>query len=385
MVFKIFSSRTRSRQPTWLLAVALLLMPMTSGCEERAPSLTVERQMLVPAKGSPNAIARSATGALIVAGGPGTAWSLEVGPDGRRLWTYEEPIDQKIKTPYQSEFHGAVPLANGNVLLCGETQSSSGGGLIVILDPDGRLVERRSIRPNGDPKYFSSGFNACMPWNGSILLLGRATDGTHGLSWFMRLDQEGRKTWEKLDSEIAASHAVDTAGDGLVLAEFVPDQGTRVVRVNNNFEIVARRMIPSSAYALLRSVDSRRNTVHLVIYTFDGRVRIFTLNEGLEDQEEPQPIKPVGVNQGCGYVLSDGSLALFGNVETGGIATAAVAHFRRDKTMEGRVLERPNSGAASYTVSDALPLSNAEFVAVQAQMSQNPNEAGIVLSWVRFD
>lgn len=262
--------------PRYALFLALTVTLLTTGCEQRADSLIVEQQTLVPGpRGPPNAILQTSSGELVVAGGRFSGWAFGTSADGRLLWQYEEARDDNIKDQYQSEFHGAVSLSGGNVLLCGETQSKLGGGLIVIVSRDGRLVERRSLFPKDDPKYTSSGFNECVPWNGSVLLLGRATDGAHGFSWFMRLDMEARKASESLNSEIPSNQAVVTADSGLVLADSYAGGDTRVVRVNQKFEVVARRMIRSSGYALLRSIVPSNTTrlcfLEFVVWNSDGK------------------------------------------------------------------------------------------------------------------
>jgi hypothetical protein len=375
------------RLAVWLVLWSAVTMPLTTGCQGRADPLTVERQTLVPGvRGSPHAIARMAAGDFVVAGGRFTAWVFAVSSDGRLLWKYEEAHDTRISVPYQSEFHSVLTLDNGNLLACGETELGNGGGLIIILDPSGRVVERQSLFPNDDRKYFSSGFNECLRWNGSIFLLGRATDGTHGPNWFMRLDNNGHKEWEALTTEVPAAHAVEVENHDLVLAGFDPGGTTYVVRVNQKFEILARRTIKSSAYALLRSVGPPRNTSRLIIYTLDGKTTLYTLNERLEDEEAPRPLVAMDVERGCGYALADGSLALFGTVIADGVATAAVAHLDRNKAAAGRVLEhKENVSTSSTTIGDAIPLSATRFIAVRERNSTNASEAGVMLSWVSFE
>jgi len=359
----------------------------TTGCEKRPATLIVERQTLVPGpKGSPNAIARTEAGELIVAGGRFTAWAFGASADGKLLWKYEEAHDDTIKTQYHGEFKGVVPLSSGNTLLCGETQSRSGGGLIVVLDQSGQLVERRTLFPNDEPKYFTASFEGCMPWNGSVLLLGRASDGTHPGSWFMRLDMTGKKVWELFTPEIPSHRAVQTPDGGLIVTDPAAG-GTLVARLNRNFEVIARRTLTSSADALLRPVDGASDTTRLVVYTYDGKVRLFTLNGQLQDERKPQAIKGVGVNQGCGYVLSDGSLALFGSTLQRGTGRAAAAHLRPGQFIEVRSLDEAESDAftATLTVTDAVPITKTRFVAASERNSRFANDAGVVLSWLRFE
>lgn len=365
----------------------------TTSCEKRPASLVLERQAIVPApKGSPNAIARTTTGGLIIAGGRFTPWAIATDADGKPLWKYEEAHDDTVKTQSQGEFKGAVQLPNGNVLLCGETEYRRGGGLIVILDRNGQLVERRTLFPFGDPKYAVASFGGCMPWNGSILLLGTASDGTHGESWFMRLDMAGSKTWELLSPEIPSFRAIYAPDNGLIAIAPQVNVRTVVARLNQNFEVLARRTIESSGAALLRPVDGVSNSSRLVIYTYDGKARLFTLNEKLQDEGEPQPIEGISVDQGCGYVLSDGSLALFGSETYRGMGRAAAAHLGPGRVIEGRALEtldktpsQSDAFAGTLIVKDVVPVTKSRFIAVSERVSRSAKDAGVVLSWLRFE
>ena len=134
-------------------------------------------------------------------------------------------------------------------------------------------------------------------------------------------------------------------------------------------------------------VDGFNDTSAIDIYTLDGKVRLFTLNGQLEDEREPQAIEDVGVYRGCGYVLSDVSLALFGSAQQRGTLRAAAAHLRLGEFFEVRSLDEAESDevTATLTVTDALPITKNRFVAASERISRSASEAGVVLSWLRFE
>ena len=375
---------------SFLLRLVVMSTPLLSACHGRtAEPLAVDREVLVRGVvGQPNAITRAANGSFVVAGVSGVGWAFSTTADGKLLWKYQEAADASSRTPYQSEFRGAVALTNGNVLLCGETHSADGGGLIVVLDPSGQVVERRLLFPKQDRRFFSSGFNRCLRWNKDILLMGHANDGVHaGSSWLVGLDQNGAQQWEIVSAEVPAGPAVELEGHDLVVMGGAVAGGVRVSRVNQRFETVATRVIGGSGffYALVRSVEPARG-VEVVSYDRGGKATLYTLNEDLKDKEPPRALETIDIDNGCGYVLADGSLALFGNVMVGGVYVAAVAHMGQGKATATHVFENfSGTGVVSLAVRDAIPVSQTGFVSVRDRASRNTDEAGIVMSWGKFE
>src|SRR5579864_5045457 len=91
-----------------LWAVCLAAMALFAvGCHgpdtsNRNQSIKIVREVILEGiRGQPNAIARMPDGTLVVAGVRGVAWAVGTSEDGKVLWGFEEPKDDKIETPYQ--------------------------------------------------------------------------------------------------------------------------------------------------------------------------------------------------------------------------------------------------------------------------------------------
>jgi hypothetical protein len=391
----ICMQRKETRRPTVRMGVLLgglyVAMSSLSGCQ-RAESLTVEREIFVPALGRPNFIARTAQGNLVVGAGTAREVVFAIQPDGKLLWRMDAPRDTSIPARQdQPEFQNAVALPNGNLLLCGEkpaTGQGGAGGLILILDPGGTVLDRRVVYPKGDRTFSRAGFTRCIRWEDRILVSGAANSGTQWISWHMTLDGNGAEVSELLSPDIHGT-AIEMADHDLVFATSVLETSdTLIFRLNQKFEIVAKRTIATDGYwALLRPVTPG-DSVEAIANDVKGKSTLYTLNEKLQDKESPRPVGSAHIGQyGCGYVLSDGSLALFGQTGgPGGEIIAAVAHIGPNGSSSVRAFgSASRGGPLSFSFFDAVPLSASRFVAVRDQASADPNATGIVLSWIRFD
>lgn len=372
----------------------IMTMIVAQGCHgsRQAEHLSVDREVFVRGNtGRVSAIVRDADGNFLVAGARGLAWAAELSAQGQTLWTFEQSSDGTPVTAHQAEYHGALLLHNGNSLLCGHARTPTGQvGLMTVLDRSGRPVDDRRLLPNDDRKFYFSSLDQCMVWDDGILAIGSTTDGTHGYAWLLRLNGDGAKEWEAVNPDLAGSFAVETPTHELLLATMAgpsrPGE-TTLFRVGQKAEILSSRSIRSSGYALLRS--TRPGSVGTVVL-YENKPMIHTLDEHLEDMEAPRAIPPIymehSVALGCGYVLPDNSLALFGYVQRGGGAftapyTAAVAH------VGGAGRDLVHTFAPLYNsvaVKDAIKLSDTQFVTVREVVAEKPSDSGIVLSWITF-
>ena len=320
---------------------------------------------------------------LVVVGALESAWAFAVDATGRAVWRYEKPRDPEVKDRYQSVYYGAVPLANGNVLLCGEVTTRTGSrGLLTLLDGNGRLVQERQLLAQNNPEFFSSSLRQCLTWKGGVVAVGSASRrggaGTPG--WLLQLDASGAPVSEHVDPELRASAAVVSPDGTLVLARLDPGS-TQLVRVDGRLQIVGRRSIPSSAFGLLRATSPSAE-VKLIAYQVALKATLYSLGQQLEDVQPARALDPVYVDKGRGYVLADDSLALFGYVYKGGPYTAAIARIGSDAKTDSIDALAPQF--ASFTVSDALPLTANRFATVRAVTGQTRDESGVAVSWVTF-
>jgi hypothetical protein len=346
-------------------------------CGSHGKSITVDREILIPdVEPRVDAIARTRDGGFVITGFGVTAWAVGTDSHGTAVWQFIDPIDSTMDTGsqsvLQSEFHGAVSLANGNTLLCGgKYQGGQTNNLLVTLDRHGKVVEKRVEVPNDDARFIYSNFYQCFPWRDGILLLGNTNDGTHGYIWLVELDGNGVKRRQAfVDSLVAAGTVV---GPSFVFTAWDSQDNVRVIRANEKGETIAKRVIAGEFIVQLRSVAESGQT-SVIIYRA-GRASLYTLDERLQDARPPREIANFDVLAGCGYVLADASIALFGRRPN-----AAVAWISgKDKTFTMRALD---SKYVSFTVSDAVPISADQFVTVRGSVSQDPRDQGLVMSWV---
>jgi hypothetical protein len=364
--------------PLGIAAIAGFL----AACGGHGKSISVDREILIPdVKPRVDAIARTRDGGFIVTGFGVTAWVVATDSHGAPLWRFIDPIDSAMDTGSesvpQSEFHGAVSLANGNTLLCGgKYKGGQTENLLAILDRNGRLIEKRVELPNGDARFVYSNFYRCFSWQDGILLLGNTNDGSHGYIWLVELDGNGAKKRQAFVDNRPAVAADSVVGPGFVFTAWDSQDNFRVIRANEKGETIAKRVIAGEFIVQLRSMVQSDQT-SLIVYRA-GQATLYTLNERLQDVRPPTQITNFDVLAGCGYVLADTSIALFGRRPN-----AAVAWISgKDRAFTMRAFD---SKYVSYTVSDAVPISAAQFVTVRGSDSQDPRDQGLVMSWVRID
>ena len=363
----------------WRIGIGAVAGFLVASCGSHSKSITVDREVFIPdVVPRVNAIARTGDGGFVVFGTGRTAWVVSTDSHGTLLWKFIDPIDSRIDTGSQSapqsEFHGALSLANGNTLMCGgRNKNGHTDNLLVILDRNGGLVEKRVEVPNDDARFIYSNFYECFRWQDGILLLGNANDGTHGYIWFVELDGKGVKKRQVLVGNVPAAKAGTVVGPGFVFTAWDSNDNFRVIRANEKGETIAKRVIAGEFILQLRSmVESSQTSV--IVYR-GGDATLYTLDERLQDARPPRAIANFDALAGCGYVLADSSIALFGRRPNAAVAWIS----RQDKTHTMRPLD---SKYVSLTVSDAVPISADQFVTVQGSVSKDPKDQGLVMSWV---
>ena len=378
---QVLTENLKNRRAHAMSRIGFVLVAgfLVASCGRPGRSITVDHEVLFPDV-SPrvNAISRTREGGFVVTGIGLAAWVLATDRHGTLLWKFVDPTDSKIDTGSesipQSEVHGAVSLANGNTLLCGgKYKGGQTDNLLAILDRNGLLVERRVEVPNDDPRFKYSNFYQCFLWQDGILLLGNTNDGTHGYVWLVELDGNGVKRRQALVDNVPTVAAGTVVGPSFVFTAWNSPDDFRVIRANEKGETVAKRVIAGEFIVQLRSMAESSQT-SVIIYSA-GRARLYTLDERLQDARPPREIANFDVLAGCGYVLADTSIALFGRRPN----TAVAWISGKDKLYTMRALD---SKYVSSTVSDAVPISADQFVTVRGSVSQDPRDQGLVMSWV---
>jgi hypothetical protein len=369
----------RLLRSVWRIVIAAVAGFLLASCGSHGKSISVDREILIPDLNPRlDAIARTPDGGFVVTGFGITAWAVATDSRGTTVWQFTDPIDSTVDTGNQSvpqsEFHGAVALANGNTLLCGgKYKSGQTNNLLIVLDRHGKLVEKRQEVPNDDARFIYSNFYRCFAWPDGILLLGNANDGTHGYIWLVELDRNGVKRRQAFVDNVPAAASDPAAGPGFVFTAWDSQDKLRVIRANEKGETIAKRVIAGEFIVQLRSMEESEQT-SVIIYSA-GRSTLYTLDERLQDARPPREIPNFDVLSGCGYVLADTSIALFGRRPNAAVAWVS----GKDKTYTMRPLD---SKYVSSTVSDAVPISSDQFVTVRGSVSQDPRQEGLVMAWV---
>ncbi|HTV94788.1 MAG TPA: hypothetical protein VME42_02270 [Steroidobacteraceae bacterium] len=378
------TSTLARRRSAWLLLP--LLVVVSDGCMSNAGDpIHVEREVLVPRLfGNPSALARLGDGGFVIAGSANTGWAVRTDAGGRELWRYEEPYDRNQEKMDQSTFHGAIALANGHILLVGQSLHTNeyGTGLIVVLDDRGRLIERRVLSPMDQHANFAS-LDDVTPWGEGFALLGGGTDYTHGYLWLVKLDKNGTKEWDRIDGALAGISGL-ASGDGTLLQVGSPKGvGITVVRLNQKGERQASVDADFLEAKLVRSYTSR-DEPRLVAR--DRHLKSFLVSLGHDLQvKDVSPMSGPDIKEGAAFGLSDGSVALFGYqlIDAGGAYRSTLGRWgHKERVVEVRL---PNRGDGSYSFRGAVRISPTRFVALRDQVGNNDAETGAVLSWVSFN
>ena len=367
----------RSVLRTGMVAVAGVLMV---SCGGRGKSITVDREVFVPdTNPRVDVIARRREGGFVVTGIGVGAWVVATDAQGKRLWHYSEPVDDRNQTGDQAvpqtQFHGSVALANGNTLLCGgRYKSGQTENLLVILDRKGSLVERRVEVPNDDPAFKYSNFYQCFPRHDGMLLLGNTNDGSHGYIWLVELDNNGVKRRQALVDSAHSEAAGTVAGPGFVFTAWDSQGSFRVIKADEKGQTLAKRVMAGEFIVQLRPVVETEKTWLLIFRA--GKATLYILDERLQDFQPPKKVEGYFDPQdGRGFVLADGSIVLFSRS-----ANAAIALIDAQGKMQAMREFAPKY--TSYSVSDAVSISAKEFVTVRGSVSQDPKDRGLIMSWV---
>src|SRR5258708_293222 len=309
----------------WRMGIGAIAGFLVASCGNHGKSITVDLEILLPdVKPRVDAIARTRDGGFVVTGFGATAWAVATDSHGTPLWQFVDPIDGTMDTGSQSvpqsEFHGAVSLANGNTLLCGgKYKGGQTDNLLVILDRQGRLLERRVQAPNDDSRFIHSKFYQCFLWQDGVLLLGNTNDGTHGYIWLVELDANGLKKRQAFLDTTPPVEAGIAAGPSFVFTAWDSKDNFRVIRANEKGETIAKRVLTGEFIVQLRSIVESNKT-SILVYRAD-KATLYTLDERLQDVQPPKEIKGYFDPQaGRGYVLADGSVMLFGRSSNASIS-----------------------------------------------------------------
>jgi hypothetical protein len=360
-----------------------------------ARQIHIDKQVWVEGlDGHVKAIARSSSGGFVVAGYLGTGWAVATDAQGNALWKYVSPLDEDLVLPSpafsHSEYHGVVPLANGNVLLCGEkyTKAHHTVASITILNGMGELIEERQEFTNEDRDYTSSSIYRCVRWNDGVAVIGSTQDGpAKSFVWLMRLDGNGAKQWQKpLDAGTVSVDSSSVADRNLVLARISISPATTaftLAEYNDKGDVLATSapIIGSFPY-FLRPVAADQGIALLDHFDLSNTLQLHTLDGRLAQLEKPIQVAVVNfdLQEGFGYRLPDHSLLLFGRTATQSGDRGSIEWI--GKRGEYLTLSGFPQILQSLTFGDAIPIANNQFVVAAAQNAYVSRTHGLFLTWI---
>jgi hypothetical protein len=360
--------------------VALLFIASCGNSGGSADSIAMDRDVEIAGiSGNAMSLAAMPDGGFVIAG----YWqAAATDANGAVQWRYPDPgADTTPKENNPSEFHGVVPLSNGNILLCGIERTSEGSvGMLTILNSAGQLVDKRFLQPSGPDKYFATRFDRCFRWGGGVAVIGGTAVGVTALGWLVKLNGDGVKQWELFDHRLLGIDAIEIVDHSLVMANTdLATSSTRLVQVNPQGQIIATKDFTGYPDNMARSA-APASTLKVLTNLNRKNTEVFTLNEKFEQIAPSRPTEIPVATDGCAWVLWDGSVAVFGHVfaqpGTDRSSVARIAMGERSDEMRAFALPTPQS--TSDRVYDAVPISEKTFVAVRGL------NASVALSWVTF-
>jgi hypothetical protein len=333
---------------------------------------------------SPEFIQVFPNGDLLIGGGA-HAWAARLSPQGGVMWLWESlPGDTNFD--FSSKFESAGFLSDGRIILCGKQQAkrSNMDGVLTTLNSGGSLIETQIVVPPVDRPRGTDLFSITSTING-IVVLGTVAPPITG--WMQMRNESGVVQWEMFGSPLSYwLNDVIQNPDGTLTAlegrngRPVSDPGAVTVQRLDPAGNVFRTHIGAGENpTLLKSADPSK--IFVLAYTSDGEALVSTLNDKLEEVGKPKTVGgayDINATRGGGYVLSDGTLALFGK---GSDYTAAVA--RKGPHGSFKVV-RVGQPQASPEILNAAQISPTQFVTIRLSVSGQPLRSTVDVAWIEF-
>ena len=379
---------------------------------------------------SSRAIARITNDIYVVAGGFARqgevqqgAVALEILPgisSAKVLWRYKrdrsaQEVKDRGNVPY---FRGVAATPNGAVFLCGHRPSDpqqDQPSLLTRLDASGaalgdelllpalrskNITQTKQDRPEILSDTVTSEFEDCLVWGNRIAIVGRAalffpsqadprTRSHNTYYWVVAVEAGGEVAWQRtypigLDA-VDELTSVLTGPDGQLLFTFRRVSGTEILSINQDGELLGRRII-SGVYRLVHpSAVSAK--IQIVGGDPKGSKSLITLGSGLQDIERLDGLDAPEFVISKAYSLPDQSLLLFGSASRsdGASHVSSVRYITRSGHVEGEDLSRRpffDGGAIKIVSPTGRP---GEFITARDLLENNfgkVSRAGVALDFV---
>ena len=300
--------------------------------ENDAHAFRIVRDIVIEegARPDPRVIEHVSDGGFVLGGrmdDDRAAWATALDESGVVRWRYLLKPPNPQVGGYYPYFSGAVPTANGGVLLCGTIdlglpRKPEINGLLVRLDGKGQLLRQQFISPGPSESEFShvAFFDRCVPWSNGVALVGRVTrydtDGQRTqFHWIVEANSDGAVQWQKLipskGDGSEPSQVRSISDGGLIISD------TETIRIDAQGNLRARFGVVGRSRLVL-SADAQSVPELLDCLGGQSHGQLIRLTDDLEiAAQQNLPIPPgylCGPSQYAmqAYGLTDGSIVLFG-------------------------------------------------------------------------
>jgi hypothetical protein len=325
-----------------MIAFAFAIIPSISPAEELTVTKTVYLEQ--GATVDPKAMALTHDNGFIVAGSlaskdqPRSAWAIKTDGKGNVKWRHLMPrTDNAVygqPSFMQSPVYNSVAVtSDDSVFLCGFMPGlETGAGLITHLDKNGKVLSEHQFHPNG---FSYDGFGSCAAWSGGLVATGSVSTYQHtgptkmepypvhqkNFYRIISFDTTGKIKWDTLvpvtDTIIGSpnlnfTNPIQMESDGSFA--FIGKQnsdGTELVSVNPNGDIVARKVLKGQFTIALPVNDEKHKDIQL-LSIFTGALTHITFSSDLQEIGRVTEEHKNGVVH-LAYRLPDQSLMLFGS------------------------------------------------------------------------
>lgn len=375
-----FGSATNGVVRSFTYVMVIVMSTFSQSACSASDTFEITRQVLLREGNDPHRIIRVEDGYIIVGSGRQGGVAIKTDLQGKKAWDYFLPREKGVDDPSRSPvFTGVVALKDGNTLLCGgHSKAGEGGkwgpfvGLLIRLDRNGRLLDKRELFPQEGLTTKISRIENCAPNGNGVVVLGRyssVVSGKDGMQegrdshYLLGLDGTGEIQWEKaLPAEEVGSSSYGSPvpllnGEVMVPLIWHPAAGregkwrTRIIRLNHSGEIVAQCAFQERLDTILPLQPDRIVQLLTQKSTMSQATLIVTLDENFQELFRSQINANVA---GIKYRLSDDSYVLFDwHTNFGGAAVPSIQRVSADLVRFRETKLKPEAELSS--IRDAIP------------------------------
>ncbi|MGE0113801.1 MAG: hypothetical protein AB7T07_02790 [Steroidobacteraceae bacterium] len=354
-------------------AMVIVMSALSQSACSASDTFEITREVLLREGREPRRIIRVEDGYIIVGSGRQGGTAIKTDLQGKKTWSFFLPHESEAAGPSEWPiFTGVVALQNGNTLLCGYQSKAGEGirrgetlwggafvGLLIRLDSNGRLLDKREVFPHGDSGSRLNYIQNCVPLGDGAVVLGTAlgfSDESKNGHWMIGLSAEGEIQWEKImqpDAGASVPYGLPVMLPGGIMVPLHSNTRnfTQLIRIDANGEITAQQAYQETLYTVLSEQSER--TVQLLAQkpTKASTTLMVTLDENLQELSRAQ-IKANAAT--IKYRLVDGSYVLFDLHDNfGGAAVPSIQRVSADLVQFREAKLKPEAELSS--IRDAVP------------------------------